>query len=393
MAFKLDTFFNSKKIVASCAALLFCGVCSTATADQAVMARKADSSLLLDITKAGSHLVVVGERGHVLLSDDLGQTWSQQAAPLTSMLTAVDFINENQGWAVAHDGHVIASADGGKTWTLVREGLKAQAELNEVAVKENKALLNSIQTAIDQGQTIESLSLSEAFADMSLEEALDEAQWMYESASEKMNAAVIPPPLMDVWFANENTGFAVGAFGSLLKTADGGKTWQDLSKKVGNTNGYHLNAVTGTADGAVFVGGEAGFLSYSSDMGETWQVADLGYDGSIFTFIKTYDGSRVFATGLRGNTFVSFDKGASWERVPSNVDYSLSAGTLFDGNNVLLSGSGGTTAVSVDGGQTFVKHVLPSRSSISAVVPVSKTQFIMVGQGGIHRFSIPQEQE
>ena len=35
-------------------------------------------------------------------------------------------------------------------------------------------------------------------------------------------------PLMDVWFKNANTGFAIGAYGTFLRTDDGGKTWQML---------------------------------------------------------------------------------------------------------------------------------------------------------------------
>ena len=37
----------------------------------------ANSSLLLDLALAGNRLVAVGERGHVLLSDDRGATWRQ----------------------------------------------------------------------------------------------------------------------------------------------------------------------------------------------------------------------------------------------------------------------------------------------------------------------------
>ena len=34
-------------------------------------------STLLDVASAGQRLVAVGERGHVLLSDDQGKTWRQ----------------------------------------------------------------------------------------------------------------------------------------------------------------------------------------------------------------------------------------------------------------------------------------------------------------------------
>src|ERR1044071_614770 len=54
----------------------------------------ASSSLLLDLSMAGSRMVAVGERGHVLLSDDQGATWRQaKSVPTRAMLTAVFFID------------------------------------------------------------------------------------------------------------------------------------------------------------------------------------------------------------------------------------------------------------------------------------------------------------
>ena len=39
---------------------------------------KSDEGLLLDVTKAGSRLVMVGERGHILFSDVQVLPWSSE---------------------------------------------------------------------------------------------------------------------------------------------------------------------------------------------------------------------------------------------------------------------------------------------------------------------------
>src|SRR5262245_5090243 len=58
-------------------------------AEQAPLAA---TSLLLDLAVAGDRYVAVGERGHVLLSDDHGATWRQaKSVPTRVMLTAVFF--------------------------------------------------------------------------------------------------------------------------------------------------------------------------------------------------------------------------------------------------------------------------------------------------------------
>jgi photosystem II stability/assembly factor-like uncharacterized protein len=83
----------------------------------ALMAPLASHSMLLDIAEAGDHLVAVGERGHILLSDD-GSSWRQVDDPVNVMLTAVSFPDADNGWAVGHDATILHSADGGRSWTL-----------------------------------------------------------------------------------------------------------------------------------------------------------------------------------------------------------------------------------------------------------------------------------
>lgn len=78
---------------------------------------KASASLLLDIEDTAAGYIAVGERGHILSSTD-ANTWTQMPSPVNSMLTAVTFADELNGWAVGHDASIVHSNDGGKTWTL-----------------------------------------------------------------------------------------------------------------------------------------------------------------------------------------------------------------------------------------------------------------------------------
>ena len=74
-------------------------------------------SLMLGVARAGDRLVAVGERGHVLLSDDAGNSWRQaKSVPSQTLLTAVAFADPQRGWAVGHDELILHTADGGETW-------------------------------------------------------------------------------------------------------------------------------------------------------------------------------------------------------------------------------------------------------------------------------------
>src|SRR5689334_12789841 len=90
----------------------------------------ASTSLLLDLAQAGDRLVAVGERGHVLLSDDKGATWRQaRSVPTRAMLTAVFFADAEYGWAVGHDETILNTLDGGETWTRSHFAPEAQQPL------------------------------------------------------------------------------------------------------------------------------------------------------------------------------------------------------------------------------------------------------------------------
>lgn len=44
---------------------------------------------MIDVVHAGKRLVAVGDRGHILYSDDQGNTWTQAKVPTRQLLTAV----------------------------------------------------------------------------------------------------------------------------------------------------------------------------------------------------------------------------------------------------------------------------------------------------------------
>jgi hypothetical protein len=83
----------------------------------ALMAPLAPKSTLLGLAAAGERVVAVGQRGHILVSDD-GRDFRQVAVPVNSMLNRVRFRDAKAGWAVGHDATILATTDGGATWTL-----------------------------------------------------------------------------------------------------------------------------------------------------------------------------------------------------------------------------------------------------------------------------------
>ncbi len=88
-----------------------------ASAERAVEAPLAIKSLLLDGALAGSRLVVVGERGHILISTDGGGTWSSRAISKDDFhLNKLVPAGARRLFIAAEAGVAYRSDDGGETW-------------------------------------------------------------------------------------------------------------------------------------------------------------------------------------------------------------------------------------------------------------------------------------
>ena len=337
----------------------------------AIKSEKAVKSLLLDITLAGNRLVAVGERGHIVYSDDNGQSWSQAEVPVITTLTSVYFPSKDQGWAVGHDGLIIHSDNGGETWQRQFDGFQANKKVLE-SIEEHVADLEEQMDATTDDVEREELEYV-------LEEvrfALDDARYDVEDNATK--------PLLDVWFQDDRTGFVLGAYGFLFKTNNGGRTWENWALKTENPNRFHLNAITQASNGDLFIAGEAGLLLQSTDQGESWQQLESPYQGSYFGVIPVGNQGNVIAFGLRGHAFSSVANGRSWEEIAIESDATIAGGKAAASGDIVLVGSSGLISKSVDLGNHFNTQIRRDRLSLSAVERASDGTWVIVGQGGIH---------
>lgn len=304
----------------------------------AVMSLKASNVLLLDVAQAGDRLVAVGSRGHIVYSDDQGQTWLQAPVPVRQLLTSVYFADAQHGWAVGHDSLILHTSDAGASWEV-------------------------------------------QYRDPVLEESRDD-----------QDGGLLERPLMDVWFRDTQTGFAIGGYGLFLRTDDGGQTWEDLTDEIDNPDGFHYNAIGEIAGSGLFMVGEMGTMYRSPDYGDTWEAfdpyEDVPYDGSLFGVTGTGDEGVVLAWGLRGHMFRSDDFGDSWERVrltvPGNgaLEATLSSGSVSDDGKLVVVGVGGVVITSQDRGRTFEVSTRPDRVALASGKVLEDGSLLLVGQRG-----------
>ena len=348
---------------------------SSASTDYAMQMKKAATSMLLDIAVAGDRLVAVGERGHILYSNDKGASWTQAQVPTSVMLTRVFFISPELGWAVGHDGNVLVSQDGGVNWELQRDGVSAQAQINEERAGRAKVHMEKLYEQVKNAPEEEQADL---------EEALEEAAYAMDNARDALDEPIYAPPLMDVWFANAEQGWASGAYGSLLRTSNGGRHWDDWSHKVGNADELHLNGVVGAPDGSLYLASEWGTVFRSLSNGASWEPLETGYEGSFFGVVVNPVTNSVFAYGLLGTVYRSSDQGETWEQVPAGARASLFGSLAMDDGTLIFVGQGSTATLTRDDGESFNPLGSPSRAGFHGIAPMGDGRYMAAGDGGCH---------
>jgi photosystem II stability/assembly factor-like uncharacterized protein len=291
---------------------------------------RAHQSILMDVTHVNGRLVAVGERGHIIYSDDGGGRWIQAKVPVSVTLTAVSFPTDRKGWAVGHDGVVLHSEDSGETWIKQLDGTKINnlmlVELKQV-IQDKKRLLEDGANQLDDADREDLILELENFD-------------FFLSDLESIGQEGPIQPLMDVWFKNEREGLAIGVFGILIRTVDGGKNWRPLLGRIKNSDGLNYYSIT-RSGGDLYIAGESGMLFRSQDWGKNWQALASPYDGSFFGIIGNPRGDLITAFGLRGTIYASRDRGETWATVDSGKKTSISGGAfLSDGSFCVTSVDG-----------------------------------------------------
>ncbi len=188
---------------------------------------------------------------------------------------------------------------------------------------------------------------------------LDGQQWRLQQQQ-----AGSDRPLFDLLFVDAQRGWAVGAYGLLLHSQDGGNSWQPrlltevlaaedrdylAELKATDSEAYaaelqtilpHFNAIAGNPDGVLAIAGEAGLVALSEDGGNHWQVLASPYQGSFFTALWV-DADHLLVAGLRGHLYRYQRSSGQWQRLPLPGERHINRLQRLDDAHVLALGNSG----------------------------------------------------
>ena len=278
----------------------------------AIPARLAKRSLLLDVHGWGERVLAVGERGHILLSTDGGKNWQQVAAPTRRTLTGVFLIDDQVAWAVGHQSVILKSGDGGETWA------KANAE-NDPETAYLDILFLDAKTGFIVGSYGKFLSTSDGGKTWTEAKQDDDPHFSH----------IIPAPDGGLWLTGE--------FGTVRRSGDRAKRWEPLATPYEGT----FFGTLPLAKGGAVVFGLRGNIFRSED-GKAWKQVESPTQSLLHGGLALADGRLVLTAGA-GQLLVSADEGRSFRLATMPGAESATATSLWqaaDGGVLLTSDKG-----------------------------------------------------
>jgi photosystem II stability/assembly factor-like uncharacterized protein len=158
--------------------------------------------------------------GAIFSTVDSGKTWAATSSGEWKALSSVVFANRNLGW-IAVGPVLLKTADGGKTWVETFPPSQGQlAGLSFVDSQHGWAVKSRGEEGSAAHLPGKDIVTSESFV-LSTSDSGQTWQTTFHIASEDHSARI-----QNIFFINRTNGWVVGRAGLILRTEDGGKSWQ-----------------------------------------------------------------------------------------------------------------------------------------------------------------------
>jgi photosystem II stability/assembly factor-like uncharacterized protein len=195
--------------------------------------------------------------------------------------------------------------------------------------------------------------------------------------------------LTEVYFVDDRTGWAVGHDAVVLHTGDGGQTWE-LQFSAPEEETTLLSVWFENADHGIAVGA-FGLTVETRDGGRTWKRRKLiedSEDDSHLNHLFAGPDDSLFLAAEFGWIYRSRDTGTSWERFHPPYEGSFWGGIRLDGGVILVFGMRGHAFRSDDLGETWEAVDSGTDQSLQAALQLPDGAVVMVGLGGVVATSI-----
>ena len=293
-------------------------------------ARKLNS---IAASATGQYLLAVGDSGAALFSDDSGRHWRNQVSGLTENLTYAWISDDGkQGGAVTFSGSVYEMRPNSGAW--ISDTRSSAIPIGSAPLPSPSPYFNNRSPRWPQGLPPGTQIKRSQSKDSS--QTSNDSPW----------GLVVSPMPTDCKHA-----WAVGDFGSIVTSADCGKTWKVKASALPGS----LFAITFLADGKRgWAAGYAGVLLRTTDAGEHWLPTVTGIHSTVTSIMFLENGHGWMATE-DGELLSSTDLGRSWRLMEPQPQLPGLRCVHFqaDGLRGRISNGEGASLSTADGGLTW----------------------------------------
>jgi len=190
--------------------------------------------------------------------------------------------------------------------------------------------------------------------------------------------------IIDLYFLDINIGFATADFGIVIRTTDGGTTWSTTTLIAPDYLSaiQFTDATTGYIVGTSGMPGATGTIYKTTDAGANWSDISPSLNYSHLNNLSFVDNNTGFAVGSVGYILKTTDGGMNWNMTNSGTVNHLFGVSFFDSQNGMAAGDNGTIVKTTDGGDTWT-DVSYDPNWLNSVAYVDVNTAFVVGYDGL----------
>jgi len=197
--------------------------------------------------------LAVGEAGTALTTNDGGASWDVRTTKVQADLQGAFLLTADKGWAVGANSTIVTTSNGGSTWQVLQGGQPSGQ------VGEGEIMLMGVHFFDEKNGIVVGAGTEGAI--LSTKDGGKKLDIVYQSEDN----------FVDLVFSDADHGWAVGKYGLIVRTSDGGATWERL----GSPTEEDLWDIDVGAPGTLWISGDQGVVGYSTDSGASWTLVGL----------------------------------------------------------------------------------------------------------------------
>jgi photosystem II stability/assembly factor-like uncharacterized protein len=233
----------------------------------------------IEFAPGGTTGVIAGAGGLIVATSNGGTSWVQVTSGSSRGLNDVFAASSNEFWIVGDDSTLLHSLSAGTTWT-------------QEPLRETYASINGLAGAGPNVVAVGEYGF--------LSRKKPGLPWI------SLNDGNYPA-INWLAFSDQSNGIAVGQWGSMLRTSNGGESWLSVDNGLTGDSFYGAAYVSEK----IWVVGDLGVLLHSSDRGMSWTQQTTNTTMTLLS-IAFVDGLHGYAVGDNGTLLRTNDGGDHW---------------------------------------------------------------------------------